>query len=73
MFQLKDDPKFEEFLDAHLKGGKKQIWNNDASVTMATPKKEESDSDSDEDEDEDDSGVEGTGILIMKKEQTKNY
>lgn len=58
--ELKDDPKFEEFLDAHLKGGKKQIWNNDASVTTATPKQEQSDSDSDEDED--DSGVEGMEV-----------
>lgn len=40
-----------------MKGGKKQIWNNDEIVTMTT-KKTESDNSGDENSD---SGVEGTG------------
>ena len=59
-FQLQNDPKFEEFLEAHLKGGKKQIWSND--VTDKVTKKTTGDGkDSDADEgDKSDSGVEGS-------------
>ncbi|XP_076107171.1 putative RNA-binding protein 19 isoform X1 [Mytilus galloprovincialis] len=65
MGELKDDPKFEEFLDAHMKGGKKQIWNNDEIVTMTT-KKTESDNSDDENSD---SGVEGTEMEVDKTEE----
>ena len=56
LIQLKDDPKFEEFVEAHLKGGKKQIWNNDATIAMTTKE-----TGSDDCSEESDSGVEGTG------------
>ncbi|CAC5419503.1 MRD1 [Mytilus coruscus] len=66
MGELKDDPKFEEFLDAHMKGGKKQIWNNDEIVTTTTKKTE---SDSSDDEKNSDSGVEGTEMEVDKTDE----
>jgi hypothetical protein len=59
-FQLQNDPKFEEFLEAHLKGGKKQIWSNDVTDKVTT-KTTGDGKDSDADEgDKSDSGVEGS-------------
>jgi hypothetical protein len=58
-FQLQNDPKFEEFLEAHLKGGKKQIWSNDVTDKVTTKiTGDGKDSDADEG-DKSDSGVEG--------------
>ncbi|CAG2241255.1 MRD1 [Mytilus edulis] len=67
MGELKDDPKFEEFLDAHMKGGKKQIWNNDEIVTMTT-KKTESDNSDDENSD---SGVEEMEVDKTEEDSPK--
>lgn len=70
MGELKDDPKFEEFLEAHVKGSKKQIWGNDATDGIAAQKTGSDDSE-DDSSDESDSGVEGMEVDQTEEDSPK--
>lgn len=42
-FQLKDDPKFHEFLEAHKNVGVKPVWTNDAAAVTQSDNEDKED------------------------------